>query len=195
MLAMPTESEPTVDRAAFDREVRPVLDLAYRYARRLSGSHDDAMDLVQDAAVSAFRSFGTFTPGTKFKAWFLRIVTHRYYATRRSVRPTVPLEEAPDLFLYEQAKRAGVPMDDDPAAWVMGRLTNEQISNAIDRLPEEYRVAAVLHFLSEMPYEEIAQTLDVPLGTVRSRLHRGRKLLQVSLWQIAEERGYVQGTN
>jgi RNA polymerase sigma-70 factor (ECF subfamily) len=180
------------NRAAFDSELRPVLDLAFRYARRLTGSRDDAMDLVQDAAVQAFRSFHTFTKGTNFKAWFLRILTNRYYALRRSRPSTVALDEAPDLFLFEQAKRNGVPIDDDPAAWVLGKMDGEAIQAAIEKLPEEYRTVAVLYFLSEMPYEEIAESLDIPIGTVRSRLHRGRKLLQVALWQIAEDRGFVR---
>lgn len=178
-------------RSQFDAELRPVLDLAYRYALRLTGSRDDAMDLVQDAAVQAFRAFHTYTPGTNFKAWLLKILTNRYYAVRRNRPATIALDEAPDLFLFEQSKRSGVPIDDDPAAWVLGKMDGEAIQAAIGRLPEEFKTVAILYFLSEMPYEEIAETLDVPIGTVRSRLHRGRKLLQVALWQIAEERGYV----
>ena len=190
-----TGLRPGASRDAFDRELAPVLGLAYRYAHRLSSNHDDAVDLVQDTAVQAFRAFSTYRPGTNFKAWFLRILTNRYFACRRQHTSTVSLEDAPDLFLYDQAKRLGTPMDTDPAAWVVGQMDGEAIQAAIDQLPEEYRVAAVLYFLSEMPYDEIALTLDVPIGTVRSRLHRGRKLLQVALWRIAEERGYVKERN
>ncbi|MGV3617261.1 MAG: sigma-70 family RNA polymerase sigma factor [Fimbriimonas sp.] len=190
---MYAQGSAELQRAAFDAELSPVLCLAYRYAKRLVGSHDDAMDLVQDSAVSAFRAFHTYTPGTNFKAWFLRILTNRYYATHRNRLATVALADAPELYLYDHAKQLGTPMEEDPAAHLLGKMDGEAIQAAIDRLPEEYRVVAVLHFLSEMPYEEIAHTLEVPIGTVRSRLHRGRKQLQVSLWQIAEERGYARG--
>lgn len=178
-------------RQAFEGLLSPVLELAYRYAYRLAGNRDDAMDLIQDASVAAFRGFKTFTPGTNFRAWFFKILTNRHYSRPKAGRTNVSIEEAPDLFLYEKAKRDGVDFTDDPAAQVLGQMDSDQIQNAIDHLPEEYRVVAVLYFLSEMPYEEIAETLDIPLGTVRSRLHRARKMLQVSLWRIAEERGYV----
>lgn len=188
---MPAPAPEAEARAQFDNELRPVLDLAYRYALRLTGTPDDAMDLVQDAAVQAFRAFHTYTPGTNFKAWLLKILTNRYYAIRKHRPNTLALDEAPDLFLFEQAKRNGVAIDDDPAAWVLGKMDGEAIQAAIEKLPDEYRTVAVLYFLSEMPYEQIAETLEVPIGTVRSRLHRSRKLLQVALWQIAQDRGYV----
>lgn len=181
-------------RQVFENYLGQVLDLAYRYAYRLAGNRDDAMDLIQDASVAAFRGFKSFTPGTNFRAWFFRILTNRHYSRPKSGRNNVSIEEAPDLFLYEKAKRDGVEFDDDPAAKVLGQMDSDQIQAAIDRLPEEYRVVAVLYFLSEMPYEEIAETLEIPLGTVRSRLHRARKMLQVSLWRIAQERGFVSET-
>jgi len=152
------------------------------------------MDLVQDACLSAYRAFEMFERGTNFKAWFLKILTNRYYRTRQNEArsPLVSLEEAPELFLYLEAKRRGVPMEGDPAAFVLGKADGQMVCAALDRLPDEYRVVAVLHFLGETSYQECADALDLPIGTVRSRLHRARKLLQVSLWQIAEERGYVE---
>ncbi|RYD47248.1 MAG: sigma-70 family RNA polymerase sigma factor [Verrucomicrobiaceae bacterium] len=99
--------------------------------------------------------------------------------------------EVSELFLYFEAKRMGLPMDSDPVGALLGKTNGEMVAAALERLPDEYRVVAILHFISESSYEECAATLEIPVGTVRSRLHRARKLLQVALWQIAEERGYV----
>jgi RNA polymerase sigma-70 factor (ECF subfamily) len=184
---------PAPDREGFEALLKTTLPLAYRYAVRLAGDADAGMDLVQDASVAAYRAFHQFEPGTNFRAWFLKIVTHRYSRTRQSAGrlPSVSLDEAPELFLYLKAKSLGVPMTDDPVASLLGRVDGEGVCAALARLPEGYRVVATLHFLSEASYAECAEILDLPVGTVRSRLHRARKLLQVALWGIAEERGYV----
>ena len=172
----------------------PVLPLAYRYAVRLAGDRDAGMDLVQDASVSAYRAFARFEPGTNFRAWFLSIVTHRYFRVRRDEArlASVPLEEAPDLFLYAKAKERGVPSGGDPLDTLLAGADDDFVRAALARLPDDYRAVAALHFLSEASYAECAETLAVPVGTVRSRLHRARKLLQVALWSIGEERGYVK---
>ena len=181
------------DREGFEALLKPTLPLAYRYAVRLAGDRDAGMDLVQDASVSAYRAFGQFETGTNFRAWFLRILTHRYYRIRQEDARlrSVTLDDAPELFLYLKAKAQGVPMVGDPAASLLGKSDGDAVCAALARLPEEYRVVATLHFLSEASYAECAETLDVPIGTVRSRLHRARKLLQVALWELAEERGYA----
>lgn len=182
-------------RGEFDTLVRPVLPIAYRYAVRLTRNPDDAMDLVQSSAVNAFRAFEQFQSGTNFRAWFLRIVTNQHYRNRRRVAVTVSLDDAPDLFLYEHAKRQGLPMDGDPAGPIFERVTQDEVTEALARLPEEYRVVATLYFTGEMTYEELAEALELPVGTIRSRLHRARKSLQVQLWRVAEERGLVATEN
>lgn len=171
--------------------MKPTLPLAYRYAVRLAGDPDAGMDLVQDASVAAFRAFHQFERGTSFRAWFLKIVTHRYYRTRQSAArlPSVSLDEAPELFLYLKARERGV--QGDPVESLIGKADGDLVCAALAHLPDDYRVVATLHFLSETSYAECAETLDLPIGTVRSRLHRARKLLQVALWSIAEERGYT----
>ncbi len=199
---MPTErhSDETksagAERTELEKLLRPVLDMAFRYAARLSGDREAAMDLVQDASVSAYRAFSQFESGTNFKAWFLRILTNRYFQTRRleSQFPLVALDDAPELYLYRQARRLGLPVD-DPAAFVMAKLDGDAACEALNRLPDEYRVVATLHFLSDATYEECALTLDIPIGTVRSRLHRARRLLQFALWGIAQERGFIPKEN
>ena len=183
---------PPARRDEFESLLRPVLALAYRYAVRLAGERETGMDLVQDASVAAFRAFDGFEAGSNFKAWYLRILTNRYFQVRRARRtPVVALDDAPELFLYLQAKRLGLPMEGDPAALVMGKADADSVCEALGRLPDEYRVVATLHFLGETTYEECAATLGIPVGTVRSRLHRARKLLQVALWRVGEERGYT----
>jgi RNA polymerase sigma-70 factor (ECF subfamily) len=182
-------------RAKFESLLMPILGAAYGAARNMTRHNDDAEDLVQEAALRAFRAFHTFEEGTNFKAWFFRILTNLFYEKHRKRErepDTVSIEEAPDLFLYTQTVAAGLhERSADPAALVLSNMTTEQIVAAIAALPEEYRVVASLYFMEEFSYEEIATMIGCPIGTVRSRLHRGRKMLQKSLWHIAEEHGIV----
>ena len=180
-----------MDRAQFESQLQPILGVAYGYAYKLTRNQEDAMDLVQDASVQAFRSIGTFEEGTNFKAWFMKILTNKFYKSRaREAKrgQAVPLEDAEDLFLFREAEKAGVRGTADE---VLDRIDEEAVQAAIDDLPEEFRVVCLLYFMNDISYEEIAEAAGIPLGTVRSRLHRGRKLLQQRLWQIAEERGLV----
>lgn len=176
----------------FEAQLTPLLAGAYRTAASLLGDRAEAEDAVQEAALQAFRAYDSFEPGTNFRAWFFRILTNCCYARhrRRKRRPqTVEFDDVPDLYLYRMAQQTGAYADTaNPAAAVLGKMSVDQILAAIDALPEEYRAVAALYFVEEMTYEEIAAALDRPVGTVRSRLHRGRKLLQKALWDLAQER-------
>jgi len=180
---------------SFEALLAPVIDAAYGMALRLTRNRADAEDLVQEAALSAYRGFGGFVPGTHFKAWFFRILINCYYATyrrRRQQPPTVDFDDTPDLYLYKQTHQAGIPQPTlDPAASLINRLDTERVNNAIEQLPEEYRVVSTLYFMEDLTYQQIAEALGCPVGTVRSRLHRGRKMLQKALWALAEECGIV----
>jgi RNA polymerase sigma-70 factor (ECF subfamily) len=169
---------------------------AFGVAMRLTRSQADAEDLVQDAAFLAHRGFDSFMPGTNFRAWFFKILLNSYYSGRRRQRSrpvTSDLDDTPDLYIYARSGEAGFPTQGpDPAAQLLDKLGTERIVEAINRLPEEYRIVATLYFMEDSSYEEIAQALQCPVGTVRSRLHRGRKMLQKALWQIAEEDGIVR---
>lgn len=185
-----------MDRTTFENHLKPILPVAYGYALRLNAGHrDNASDLVQDATVAAFRGRETFHSGTNFKAWFFKILTHEHYRRAgRKVVETVDINDAPDVFLYEQVQRNGIAFpDEDPARVVFDQIESSAVREALESLPEDFREACLLYFLAEMSYEDIAATLSVPIGTVRSRLHRGRKQLQLRLWDIARERGIVQG--
>jgi len=192
---VPTAMSLDAAAASFESLFSAVFNTAYGVALRLSRNQADAEDLVQDAALLAHRAFASFTPGTNFRAWFLKILTNCYFSKRRreKSRPvTSDLDDTPDLYLYAHSGQAGFPTQGpDPAAQLLETLGTERIVAAISRLPEEYRVVTTLYFMEDLSYEEIAHVLECPVGTVRSRLHRGRKMLQKALWQVAEEDGIV----
>jgi RNA polymerase sigma-70 factor (ECF subfamily) len=172
-----------------------VLPAAYGYALRLTRNRADAEDLVQDAALRAFKATDSFDPGTNFKAWIFRILTRCFWANhrRRQRRPnTVDFDDTPDLYLYARSAEHGLQWQgEDPARALIDRLGTERVADAIGQLPEDYGVVCTLYFMEDFAYHEIADVLEVPVGTVRSRLHRGRKMLQKALWYLAEESGIV----
>lgn len=178
----------------FEALLAGVLDQAYGTAMRLTGNAADAEDLVQDAALLAHRGFGSFTEGSNFRAWFYRILLNRFYSNyRRQRRAGVPvdLEDTPERYLAEQAEAAGLRANEDTASALVDRLDAEAIERALAELPDEFRTAATLYFMQDLPYQEIAEILNVPIGTIRSRLHRARRMLQRALWHLARERGIV----
>jgi len=188
---VPGSNDPS---AGFEELLLPVLEPGYRTALRLTGNDADAQDLIQDASLLALRGFGSFRPGSNFKAWFFRILFNRFYSGYRSRRRRgVPVEitEAPEAHLHERAQAAGILDEPDVAASVMDRIGVEAITEAIDQLPDDFREVSLLYFTQDLQYQEIAQVLDLPIGTVRSRLHRARKVLQHALFDLALERGLV----
>jgi RNA polymerase sigma-70 factor, ECF subfamily len=198
--AMPSVSSTlgvgqTLPQATFESLFAAVMSSAYGVAMRFCHNQADAEDLVQEAAFLAYRGFDSFERGSNFKAWFFKILTNCYFSKRRKEksRPvTSDLDDTPDLYIYARSGQAGYPTQGpDPAAQLMEALGTERIVAAVNRLPEEYRVVSTLYFMEDLSYEEIARILECPVGTVRSRLHRGRKMLQKALWQIAEEDGIV----
>ena len=191
------KASPAESAASFEALLTPLLESAYGTALRLTRNSADAEDLVQDAAYLACRGFKSFEAGTNFKAWFLRILTNAFYSKYRKQKRAgteVDLEDTPELYLFDQTAATGLhSQTPDPAGVLMDRLDQEAVVRAIESLPEEYRVVATLYFMQDLQYQDIAAVLQVPVGTVRSRLHRGRRLLQKALWTIAEERGVVAG--
>ena len=178
----------------FEQQLAGVLDQAYGTALRLTGTAADAEDLVQDAALLAHRGYPGFTRGSNFRAWFYRILLNRFYSNYRRQRRagvSVDLDETPELYLYQQAAASGLTRDTDTATTLVDRLDSELVQRALDALPEDFRTVATLYFMQDLPYQEIADMLDVPIGTVRSRLHRARRMLKKALWEVAAERGIV----
>lgn len=181
--------------ASFEAQLTPLLDRAYAAAWHLTRNTVDAEDLVQEAALLAWRGYAGFRAGSNFRAWFLRILTNKFisnYRTDRRRGGVVDLDEVPEFSLWQHGREAGlVAPGSDPAQALTRQLTADQIAAALDALPEDYRVAAVLYFMDDLSYQEIADILEIPVGTVRSRLHRGRRLLRKELWSLAHAAGLV----
>jgi RNA polymerase sigma-70 factor (ECF subfamily) len=197
-VASPSPAAPSPESLSADEFQAMLVDILpslYRYAFRLTRNRADAEDLVQDTALRAFRALEQFEPGTNFKAWIFRILTRGFWANHRrgQRRPsTVDFDDTPDLYLYARSAEHGLQWQgEDPARALIDRLGAERVAEAIGQLPPEYGVVCTLCFVEDFAYHEAAQVLDVPVGTVRSRLHRGRKMLQKSLWFLAQEAGIV----
>ena len=152
---------------------------------------------MQEAALRASRFRHTFQKGTTFKSWFYRIIVNQFYTSTRRKRHNSStsldaLTDATDIFLYARSAEAGLLRPDaDPAANVVSHMASDDVGRALAALPEEFRTVATLYFIDDLSYQEIADILAVPIGTVRSRLHRGRHMLQKRLWSVAEELGIV----
>jgi len=197
MTEPPVTDTPTADpkTESFESLLASVIDRAYGVACHLARSRDDADDLVQEASLRAFRAFHQFQPGTNFRAWFMRILTHCFYAEyrKRKHQPAMTtLEDAEPLFLNSRTRVMGLQTDpEDPAAAVISMLGAEQVAEAIRALPDEFRVVCALYFIEDASYQEISDMVGCPVGTVRSRLHRGRRMLQKALWSVAEAHGII----
>jgi RNA polymerase sigma-70 factor, ECF subfamily len=164
------------DRVRFEEEALQLADQVYRVARRLVHSKEEAEDLMQETYARAFRSWRSYTPGTNLRAWLLRILTNlNIDRGRRQQRApdTTHLEES-DYFLYNRLEDA-TDTDEDR---VLERLSQDDIVDALAAVPHDFRDVIVLVDIGEFSYQEAAQILDIPVGTVMSRLHRGRRILK-----------------
>jgi RNA polymerase sigma-70 factor (ECF subfamily) len=169
----------------------PHLDALYRTAYSMTKNAGDADDLVQDTYLRAFQFFDQFQGGTNSRAWLFRIMTNLYintYRKRMREPERVSYDEMEDFFLYNRLANTpgGSSGNDSPETEVVQRVQIEAIREAISQLPEEYRATLVLADLNEFSYQEISDMLQIPLGTVRSRLSRGRRLVQKALWAYSE---------
>ena len=185
----------SADKARFTRDTLPLLDSLYASALRMTRNPADAEDLVQETMLRAYRSFDRFEEGTNLKAWMFRIMTNAYINTYRKKQrepKKVSADELEDFDLYQELKNHDDQFSQTPERLVLDSLVDSDITDAIDDLPEQFRMAVVLSDVEGFSYAEMAEIMDVPLGTVMSRLHRGRKALQKRLWDIARDRGLVR---
>lgn len=175
-------AEAARDRVHFEEEALELSDQVFRVARRLVGSREEAEDLVQDTYARAFRSWKQYTPGTNLRAWLLRILTNlnidRGRAQQRRPDPQ-PLEEG-DYYLYDKLE-SGMSTENAAEERVIDRLSQNAVVEALAEVPHDFRDAVVLVDIGEFSYADAAQILDVPVGTVMSRLHRGRRILKREL--------------
>jgi RNA polymerase sigma-70 factor, ECF subfamily len=185
--------EPSLEER-FEREAIPFMPEMYAAALRLTRNRTDAEDLVQEAFLRAYRGFGGFEPGTNLRAWLYRILTNAYiniYRKRQREPVTVSDDELPEWWLYEKLGSEGVEASAE--ARVLESLPDEDVQEALASLPEQFRLAVLLADVEGFSYKEIAEILDIPMGTVMSRLHRGRRALEKRLWGVMQERGLVRG--
>jgi RNA polymerase sigma-70 factor (ECF subfamily) len=184
------------DKKRFQRDAIPLLDSLYAGALRMTRNPADAEDLLQETMMRAYRSFDRFEEGTNLKAWLFRILTNAYINTYRKKQrepQKVSQDEIQDFDLYRELKDHDPQLSVTPETLVLDRLVDGDILQAIEELPEQFRLAVILSDVEDFSYAEMAEIMDVPLGTVMSRLHRGRKALQKRLWDVARERGIVKG--
>jgi RNA polymerase sigma-70 factor (ECF subfamily) len=172
------------DRVRFEEEALELSDQVYRVARRLVGSREEADDLVQQTYERAFRSWRQYTPGTNLRAWLLRILTNlnidRGRRQQRTPQTTSLDNEAGDYFLYNKLE-SQVPDENPDEERVLERLSQDSIVEALADVPHDFRDTIVLVDIGEFSYADTAQILDIPIGTVMSRLHRGRRILKKNL--------------
>jgi RNA polymerase sigma-70 factor (ECF subfamily) len=177
------------DRVRFEEEALDLSDQVYGVARRLVGSREEAEDLVQETYARAFRSWRSFQPGTNLRAWLFRILTNLNIDRGRRVQRTPdmqPLEES-DYFLYNKLEEANSADGNPDEARVVERLSQNDAVTALADLPHDFRDVVLLVDLADFTYSDAAQILDIPIGTVMSRLHRGRRMLKRTLAESAVE--------
>jgi RNA polymerase sigma-70 factor, ECF subfamily len=175
-------AEEARDRVRFEEEALALSEQVYRVARRFVPTREEAEDLVQETYARAFRSWRSFTPGTNLRAWLLRILTNlNIDRGRREQRsPDMqPLEEG-DYFLYNKLEESSRDSNVDEER-VVERLSQDDIVSALSAVPHDFRDAIVLVDIGDFTYQDAAQILDIPVGTVMSRLHRGRRILKREL--------------
>ncbi len=181
------------DQAVFAEQAMEYAPQLYSAAMRMTRNRADAEDLVQETYLKGFRSFHTFTEGTNLRAWLFRILTNTYINTYRAKqrRPDeTDLGEIEDLYLYKRMSSLddaslGTSAEDS----LMKMLPDDEVKQALEGLPDNFRLPVILADVEGFSYKEIAEMLDVPIGTVMSRLHRGRKGMQKALYEYARERG------
>jgi RNA polymerase sigma-70 factor (ECF subfamily) len=178
------------DRVRFEEEALQLSDQVYQVARRLAGSREEAEDLVQETYARAFRAWRSFEPGTNLRAWLFRILTNLNIDRGRRIQrspDTQPLEEN-DYFLYNKLEESTADQNVDERR-VVERLSQNDAVSALADLPHDFRDVVLLVDLADFTYSDAAQILDIPIGTVMSRLHRGRRILKQSLAESAVEDG------
>lgn len=190
-VVMPTETKEAT-AARFERDVAPFLDSLYGAALRMTRNPTDAEDLVQEATLKAFAAFESFTEGTNLKAWLFRILTNTYINQYRKKQRS-PLQTSADELTDSELNDVGESLGMRSAeAEAMARLADGEIVDALAALPEDFRMAVYLVDVEGFTYKEAAEIMETPVGTVMSRLSRGRKQLRELLRDYAAERGFIE---
>lgn len=176
----------------FEQLTLPHMEVLYNYALRMTGNKEDAADLLQETFLKAYRFWDKFEQGTNLRAWLFRIMKNTYINLyRKEVKEPDKVDYA-EIEGYYHLIRDQNSDDNDLQERMFGQLLDDDVSKALESLPEEFRTVVILCDIEGLAYEEIAEFLQIPVGTVRSRLHRGRKLLYAALYDYAKQRGFIR---
>jgi RNA polymerase sigma-70 factor, ECF subfamily len=177
--------------AEFEHETLPHMDALYNFALRLTNDPDEADDLLQETYLKAYRFFDKFEKGTNCKAWLFRIMKNSFINIYRRVSKEPDKVDYNEVEEFYDTIRADTSASSDMEEQLFSNLLDDDVSHALEALPEEFRTVVILCDIEEFTYEEIAEFVDCPIGTVRSRLHRGRKMLRAELIDYARHHGYL----
>ncbi len=177
----------------FEAEALPHMDLLYNFALRTAGNADDAQDLLQETYLKAFRFWDKYEKGTNIRAWLFRIMKNSYINRYRKESREPDKVDYDDVENFYDSIRDESKDTTDLQQKMFGGLLGDEVTQALQKLPVDFRTVVILCDIEELTYEEIAEFLNCPIGTVRSRLHRGRKMLQKELLSYARDKGIVTG--
>lgn len=177
--------------ADFEREAIPHMDALYNFALKMTGDSDDADDLIQETYLKAFRFFDKFERGTNCKAWLFRILRNTYINTYRKNKKEPDRVDYDEIENFYENIKTPSSNNSHLEKDIYDNLLDDELSEAIASLPEDFRTVIILCDIEGYSYEEIADFVDVPVGTVRSRLHRARKMMFTKLHKYASEKGYI----
>jgi RNA polymerase sigma-70 factor (ECF subfamily) len=175
----------------FQNEALPHSDILYNYALRTTGNQDDARDLLQETFLKAYRFWDKYEKGTNIRAWLFRIMKNSYINRYRKESKEPDKVDYGDVENFYNSIRAEYKDTNDLQEKLFGNLLGDEVAKALAGIPEDFRTVVILCDIEGLTYEEIAEFIDRPIGTVRSRLHRGRKLLQAQLFEYAKKQGIV----
>jgi RNA polymerase sigma-70 factor (ECF subfamily) len=188
--------DPKEKRRTFEEEALPHMDALYRTALRMTKNESDAEDLVQEAYVKAYRFWDKFELGSNCRAWLFKIMTNIFindYRSKSRAPQSVDVDDIDDNYLYRHLTTTD--HEENPEHQLFAKIFDDDVKKAIEELPDDFRMVVVLSFLEGFSYQEIADIADLQLGTVKSRLHRGRKLLQKQLLDYAIRNGFIKSTS
>ena len=179
-------------QAEFEAEALPHMDVLYNFALRTTGNEDDAQDLLQETYLKAYRFWDKYEKGTNIRAWLFRIMKNSYINRYRKETKEPDKVDYDEIENFYNTIRAESTDPNDLQQKLFGHLLGDEVTKALESLPDDFRTVVILCDIEGLTYEEIAQFVECPIGTVRSRLHRGRKLLQAKLYEYAKKQGVIK---